>query len=253
MSRNFLAWPEIENALGQPCGRVNGPPLAALPTTTITITTTTILAACHCPDSLDSAKIRRFIVLNLISISTVATTLRSPQNHHNGRHPHPSPRQSRHGTYPRHSHPPFHVNSPQLLNQMNASLKYIKNRAPPGIIPGQPHLSSFAEIEAQAATQNPSQPAAQADTQPPPPPTQEEYQNDIRELSRDMILKEQQIEVLVASLPGLNTSENEQMERMKELERELEGLEGERIEAVREREDLLKRVEEKIGSVGGMR
>lgn len=68
-----------------------------------------------------------------------------------------------------------------------------------------------------------------------------------------MILKEQQIEVLVASLPGLNTSENEQMERMKELERELEGLEGERIEAVREREDLLKRVEEKIGSVGGMR
>jgi mediator of RNA polymerase II transcription subunit 21 len=108
---------------------------------------------------------------------------------------------------------------------MNASLKYIKNRAPPGIIPGQPHLSSFAEIEAQAATQTPTQ--SEAATQVPPPPTQEEYQNDIRELSRDMLLKEQQIEVLIASLPGLNTSENEQVERMKELEKELEGLEGE--------------------------
>jgi mediator of RNA polymerase II transcription subunit 21 len=68
-----------------------------------------------------------------------------------------------------------------------------------------------------------------------------------------MLLKEQQIEVLIASLPGLNTSEKEQVERMKELERELEGLEGERVQAVKEREGLLKRVEEKIGSVGSMR
>lgn len=149
-----------------------------------------------------------------------------------------------------------------MLHQMDMSLKYIKNRAPPGDIPGQPRVTSFAEQEAQAATQAQSQstsgPQANSNngTQPPPPPampTQEQYQKDIRELSKDMVLKEQQIEVLIASLPGLNSSETEQIERMKALERELESLEGERLDAVKEKERLLRKVEEKIGGVGSVR
>lgn len=152
----------------------------------------------------------------------------------------------------------------QLLHQMNMSLKYIKNRSPPGDIPGQPRVTSFAEQEAQAASQtqsqahnpNASQTNANDGTQPPlppPMPTQEEYQKDIRELSKDLVLKEQQIEVLIASLPGLNSSETEQVERMKALERELESLEGERLKAVNEKESLLRKVEEKIGSIGCVR
>lgn len=151
--------------------------------------------------------------------------------------------------------------TPQLLHQMQASLTYIKSRAPPAPIPGQPLLSTFAEHEAQSAaqaasqsqsTQTQTQPSQQP-SQPPPPPSQEEFHRDLRELSRDLLLKEQQIEVLVASLPGLNASEKEQVERMKELERELEEIEGERVEAVREKERLVRRVEEKIMSVGGGR
>jgi mediator of RNA polymerase II transcription subunit 21 len=144
---------------------------------------------------------------------------------------------------------------------MQASLRYISNRAPPAAIPGQPLLSTFSELEASQATQTTqASQATQSGThqdQPPAasiptgPATQEEFSKDIRELSRDLVLKEQQIEVLIASLPGLNASEKEQVDRMKELERELEGLEGERKEAMKERETLLKNVDEIIGRVGG--
>lgn len=105
------------------------------------------------------------------------------------------------------------------------------------------------EFEAQnLAAANPSA----APPAPPPLPTSEEFKKDIAELSRDMVLKEQQIEVLVASLPGLDKSEKEQVERMKELERELESLEGERLAAVEEKERLVRRVEGKIGTAGKM-
>lgn len=143
---------------------------------------------------------------------------------------------------------------------MQASLTYIKTRAPPAPIPGQPLLSSFAEHEAQAAAQSqssshPSQPSQAPATPAAPlaPPSQEEFQKDIRELSRDLLLKEQQIEILVGSLPGLNTSEKEQVERMKELERQLEEIEGERLAAVKEKEVLVRKVEDRIGSIRGVR
>ncbi|KAJ4289106.1 RNA polymerase II mediator complex subunit [Kalmusia sp. IMI 367209] len=141
-----------------------------------------------------------------------------------------------------------------LLNQMQSSFAYIRLRAPPANIPGQPLLSTFAEFDAQNAaqnTQNTSQTASQP--QPTAPPTQEEFQKDIQELSKDMVLKEQQIEVLIASLPGLNTSEQEQVQRMKELERELEEIEGERLAAVKEKEVLLQKVEDRIVRAGAVR
>lgn len=136
---------------------------------------------------------------------------------------------------------------------MQSSFAYIRLRAPPANIPGQPLLSTFAELEAQNAaqntqsTQNPSQPESVA------PPSQEEFVKDIQELSKDMVLKEQQIEVLIASLPGLNTSEKEQVQRMKDLQSELEEIEGERLEAVKEKEALLKKVEDRILRAGAAR
>lgn len=145
------------------------------------------------------------------------------------------------------------LTTPQLLNQMQSSLAYIHYRTPPAPIAKQPLLSSFADHEAQAAQQAAaSQPnnGAAAPAMPPPLPTQEEFQKDIRELSRDLLLKEQQIEILIGSLPGLHSSEAEQVERMRELERELEDLEGERLKAVKEKEDLVKLVEERIQSLG---
>lgn len=143
---------------------------------------------------------------------------------------------------------------------MRSCLAEIKEKAPPAPIAGQPLLSSFAEQEAQAAAQAAaSQPQTQStQTQPTQAqseasPTQQAFRDEIREMSRDLVLKEQQIEILIASLPGLNTSEQEQVQRMKDLERQLEDIEGERLLAVKEKELMLAKVENKIGSVAGMR
>ena len=66
-----------------------------------------------------------------------------------------------------------------------------------------------------------------------------------------MLLKEQQIEILVGSLPGLHSTEAEQLERMRELERELEELDGERIKVAKEKKELARWVEGRIMSLSG--
>lgn len=140
---------------------------------------------------------------------------------------------------------------------MQSQLFQIRTRAPPSVPEGQQKLSSFAEKEAadksENATQNPAQPAHTSEPAPPRQPTKEEFYKDLKEMAEDLVVKSQQIELLIANLPGVHSSEAEQVHRMKELEKELEDLEGERLQAVKEKELLLKKVEEKIMGVGKMR
>lgn len=140
---------------------------------------------------------------------------------------------------------------------MAASLRQIKDNAPPSVPPGQQRLDSFDELSARTAAEN-----TQSSTNPTEPsqvpaapakPSQEQFQADIKELAQDITIKEQQIEKLIAHLPGLNWSEKEQVGRMKELEKQLAELEGDRVQAVKEKEMLLKMVEDKITGVGRMR
>ncbi|KAF1835943.1 hypothetical protein BDW02DRAFT_587789 [Decorospora gaudefroyi] len=141
-----------------------------------------------------------------------------------------------------------------LLNQMSAALRQIKENAPPSVPPGQQRLDTFAELEARTAAENTHHTAELPQAiAPPAKPPPEQFQADIKELAQDITLKEQQLEKLIAHLPGLNWTEKEQVERMKELERQLEELEGERVRGVREKEVLLKLVEDKITGVGRMR
>jgi len=71
-------------------------------------------------------------------------------------------------------------------------------------------------------------------------------------MSRDLVLKEQQIEMLISRLPGIGISEGEQVARMRELEVELEELERVREEAGREREELVGWVEGRVQGVGSL-
>jgi mediator of RNA polymerase II transcription subunit 21 len=71
-----------------------------------------------------------------------------------------------------------------------------------------------------------------------PIPT-EEFRTGLVELSRDLILKEQQIEMLVSTLPGLDSSEQDQEQSIRELEEELRVAEEQRQEAIREKEQVL--------------
>ncbi len=64
------------------------------------------------------------------------------------------------------------------------------------------------------------------------------------ELARDLIVKEQQIELLISLLPGLDNSEREQRQSIKDLEEELKVAEAQRLEAVKEKEEVLTKLDE---------
>jgi mediator of RNA polymerase II transcription subunit 21 len=64
-----------------------------------------------------------------------------------------------------------------------------------------------------------------------------------------LILKEQQIEYLISVLPGLENSEKDQERMIRQLEEELKVAEEKRKEAVKEKEDVLARLEGVIRSV----
>ncbi|PLB55760.1 hypothetical protein P170DRAFT_506288 [Aspergillus steynii IBT 23096] len=70
-----------------------------------------------------------------------------------------------------------------------------------------------------------------------------------RELARDLVIKEQQIEYLISVLPGIDSSEEQQERRIRELERELRGVEEERELRMRELGRLRRRLEGVLGAV----
>ncbi|KAK0391084.1 hypothetical protein NLU13_0586 [Sarocladium strictum] len=77
----------------------------------------------------------------------------------------------------------------------------------------------------------------------------EDFRSGMIELSRDLILKEQQIEVLVSTLPGLDNSEQDQERNIKELEEDLKAAEAQRQEALKERDQILAELDAVIRSV----
>jgi mediator of RNA polymerase II transcription subunit 21 len=70
-----------------------------------------------------------------------------------------------------------------------------------------------------------------------------------RELAQDLILKEQQIEYLISVLPGLENSEKDQEQTIRQLEEELKVAEEERKAAVKEKEAVLARLDNVLRSV----
>ncbi len=70
-----------------------------------------------------------------------------------------------------------------------------------------------------------------------------------RELAQDLILKEQQIEFLISSLPGLENSESDQEQMILQIEEELKLAEEERKQALKEKEAVLAKLENVIRSV----
>lgn len=69
------------------------------------------------------------------------------------------------------------------------------------------------------------------------------------ELSRDLVIKEQQIEVLISSLPGLDNSETDQEKYIKELEDDLKAAEAQRQEAIKEKDQILAELDAVIRSI----
>ncbi|KIH90145.1 mediator of RNA polymerase II transcription subunit 21 [Sporothrix brasiliensis 5110] len=77
----------------------------------------------------------------------------------------------------------------------------------------------------------------------------DEFRQGQEELARDLVYKEQQIEYLIGSLPGLENTEQDQERLIRELEEELKVAEMQRKEAVRERDEMLAKLDGVIRSI----
>ncbi|KAK2758232.1 RNA polymerase II mediator complex subunit [Arachnomyces sp. PD_36] len=154
----------------------------------------------------------------------------------------------------------------QLATQFYATLCYLSTyndhspAIPPPNIPNALH--QIAKIDknpppTNTTTANPADPnqqqQQQQQQQPPPLPRPDSpttFSHRQRELARDLIIKEQQIEYLISVLPGIGSSEAEQEARIKELEKEVRDVEVERREKRRELRRLKGRLDEVLGAVG---
>lgn len=81
------------------------------------------------------------------------------------------------------------------------------------------------------------------------PLSPDEFKQGLLELSRDLIIKEQQIEVLISSLPGLDSSEHDQEKYISELEEELRVAEAQLQEAITEKDQVLAKVNSVIRGI----
>lgn len=83
----------------------------------------------------------------------------------------------------------------------------------------------------------------------PQPDSPHTFASRQRELARDLIIKEQQIEYLISVLPGIGASEAEQEAKIRELETQLRGVEQERSAKVLELKKLRGKLENVLGAV----
>ncbi|KAI1180750.1 mediator of RNA polymerase II transcription subunit 21 [Nemania sp. FL0916] len=92
-------------------------------------------------------------------------------------------------------------------------------------------------------------PKQEADQQEVDPHPEDVFRAAQVELAQDLITKEQQIELLISILPGLDNSEQDQERNIRELEEELKVAEMQRQEAIKEREETLAKLDTVIRSI----
>ncbi|CAN6595778.1 mediator of RNA polymerase II transcription subunit 21 [Trichomonascus vanleenenianus] len=112
----------------------------------------------------------------------------------------------------------------QLVVQFYSSLNYIN------------HNHDFVSVEGE-----PKATDTNVESKDP-----EEFKRSLKELAKDVILKTQQVEHLVDSLPGVDSTEQDQLKKLQELEQGLRELEKEHQDALKEKERLLDRCDELI-------
>ncbi|KAM7188229.1 putative mediator of rna polymerase [Rhypophila sp. PSN 637] len=122
----------------------------------------------------------------------------------------------------------------QLANQFIASFYYIERHH---------DLETFGPND-KIPDLKPEQMQQQVDTLPA-----EEFQAGQLELARDLITKEQQIEYLISSLPGLDNSERDQEQSIHDLEEELRVAEAQRLEAVKEKDEVLAKLDQVLRAI----
>lgn len=76
--------------------------------------------------------------------------------------------------------------------------------------------------------------------------TDEERERTLEELAKDLVVKSQQIDYLIDSLPGIGSSEEHQMQQIEQLQKELEHYDQVTEEVIKEKDELLEHCDELI-------
>nr|POE85388.1 mediator of rna polymerase ii transcription subunit 21 [Quercus suber] len=94
-----------------------------------------------------------------------------------------------------------------LFTLFYAAVSYIQTRHPYGKIPGQPDQAPKSETPGTNGNSQ-SQPSTQSKEQPstPAPEAPDTFKVQLREFARDIVLKEQQMEHIINTLPGLTNT-----------------------------------------------
>jgi mediator of RNA polymerase II transcription subunit 21 len=141
----------------------------------------------------------------------------------------------------------------QLLTQMYASVKYIDTRHSFTSIPDQP--DQFNASDDPSSSSDPPQSTSNQEgelsgepsgTDPTPDPL---FEQRIQELAQDLVIKEQQIEALVATLPGVGSSQAMQEKRLAELQVQLLELDEEAKQWQGEKGVLVERLEDRLEGI----
>jgi len=148
----------------------------------------------------------------------------------------------------------------QLLTQFFSTVSYLSQRHPlvaPDPDPNDPFTNPPSAGVAGAQTPNPADPSQSQgapgavpgpeDTERTPyplrPVSQSTFENAQQELAEDLVLKGQQIELLISRLPGIGRGEEEQAEEIKVLVERVREMEKRRKEKRKEMRRYVKRLE----------
>lgn len=156
----------------------------------------------------------------------------------------------------------------QLIQQFNSTINYVNTSAEPSLLDDD-DVNSYSNMAANAPLpqsqqqrqqqkkqQEPQQEIEQPQQQSnleskstSPPKEKVSFDNVINELCTDLILKSRQIKMLIDSLPGIGVTPNEQMNLINELSDKLQAIEEERIQKIKEKDNLLNLLESMIKEV----
>lgn len=146
----------------------------------------------------------------------------------------------------------------QLLTQFFSTVSYLNQRHPlvyPEPVPGDPYTNvPIEDAQDAAATGTPSRhryatklkPGGEdaTDGRPLLPVTPEKFEEAQRDLAEDLILKGQQIEYLIRSLPGLDKSQEQQATEIEALVGKVHAMEKQKKQKRREMRECVRKLDD---------
>lgn len=137
----------------------------------------------------------------------------------------------------------------QLVAQFNSTINYAITQSEMALL--DPDPSSVVNLAANAPLPGKKDTDGSGPTSAPNEAAEKEppFESVINELATDLILKSRQITMIIDSLPGIGTLPEAQLKMISDLLAELNEVEQQRVEKIREKDELLAWCEELIVDV----